>query len=356
MARTDGRAGFVDASVHFVPDQNLLDVDISASEPTGGIIANLLKLPGEPAVDIKLQGSGPAADWAGKGTFAVDGVVVTEIEGRHRLTGEGNVVEARGDGDFARFLPEAFRPLAGGHDQSSTSQARRHRPAASISSAPASKAMRVRGTASGMIDPEGASDFALELTSKAETGVPLSFGTAESPIDMVVQSASVRAIGAGDEPNLDIVAALARVENQLGRDRQSGGHAAFRRLQHQEPHRPGDRQCGRPRRSSSTIPSIAPLVAGKVSVDLAGTLSEDTLTVAERQAVQRCAWRGRSAAASRSPTARSTLDLNADVASAALPAAVARPARRTRRDRRSHRARCRRACFRQPVLRSPRAA
>src|SRR5688572_6867043 len=79
IARTDGRAGRVDAALHFAPRRNVLDVNVSASEPSGGIIANLLRLPGEPAVDIKLSGSGPAEDWSGQGSFAVDGKVVTTI-------------------------------------------------------------------------------------------------------------------------------------------------------------------------------------------------------------------------------------------------------------------------------------
>src|SRR5690606_35222025 len=42
VARSDGRAGNIDALVDFSPDANKLDLDIRASEPQGGIIANLL--------------------------------------------------------------------------------------------------------------------------------------------------------------------------------------------------------------------------------------------------------------------------------------------------------------------------
>jgi translocation and assembly module TamB len=54
IARSDGRAGNIDATIDFAPADDRLEIDIRASEPQGGIIANLLKLPGEPPVDIKV--------------------------------------------------------------------------------------------------------------------------------------------------------------------------------------------------------------------------------------------------------------------------------------------------------------
>ena len=96
IARSDGRAGNIDASIDFAPDDNRLDIDIRASEPPGGIIANLLKLPGEPPVEINVSGSGPAADWTGSGTFAVDGSVITRVDARHQLTDRGSA--DRGEG------------------------------------------------------------------------------------------------------------------------------------------------------------------------------------------------------------------------------------------------------------------
>src|SRR5690606_11011617 len=66
IARSDGKEGVVDASVLFSPTGNKLDLDLKASEPAGGIIANLLQLPGAPPVDIAISGNGPLADWNGK--------------------------------------------------------------------------------------------------------------------------------------------------------------------------------------------------------------------------------------------------------------------------------------------------
>ncbi|RVB97799.1 translocation/assembly module TamB, partial [Mesorhizobium sp. M7A.F.Ca.AU.001.01.1.1] len=114
VTRHDGKQGNVDAKIHFAPADNRLDLDLKASEPAGGIIANLLKLPDTPPVDIIVSGTGPLANWNGIGTFSVDGKIVTQLTGRHQLTDKGNHVEAKGDGDFARFLPENLKPLFAG--------------------------------------------------------------------------------------------------------------------------------------------------------------------------------------------------------------------------------------------------
>jgi translocation and assembly module TamB len=113
VARTDGTPGDLDASINFVPGQNLLDLDLRASESSGGILSTLLQLPGAPRVDILVSGTGAASDWRGTGTLAVDGKVVTSLAGTHRQTPEGRTITAKGDGDFASFVPERYRPLLG---------------------------------------------------------------------------------------------------------------------------------------------------------------------------------------------------------------------------------------------------
>ena len=345
VARTDGRAGNVDASIAFVPDENMLDIDIRASEPQGGIIANLMKLPGEPPVELNVTGSGPAADWAGSGTFAVDGVVVTRVEGRHQFTDKGSAIEAKGDGEFSRFVPEMLRPLLSGKTVFDIAGTATTHGGVNIERATI-ESNAVRGTASGMIDPEGASDFAFEVAATGD-GVPLSFGTEESPIDMIVQSASVRAIGDGSAPNLDIAAALSKVStNSAELDNLAIAlHSdAFNIKSRTGP------VTGSLTTAGMTLdnPTIAPLVAGKIAAEFSGTLTEDSLTFDKGSFTSDAisgALNGNVSLADGSIT----LDLKADVASAALPCCGPPGARRKSRADRKHRARHRRPCFGQPV-------
>ena len=321
VARSDGRAGSIDASVHFVPEDNRVDVDINGSEPQGGIIANLLKLPDAPPVAIKISGSGPVADWQGSGTFSVDGVVVTRIEGRHQLTDKGSAIEAKGDGEFQRFVPEMLQPLLSGKTVFDVAGVATSGGGVNIERASV-ESNSLRGSASGTIDPQGASDFALEVDATGD-GVKLSFGTEESPIDIVLRSASVRALGDGSAPNLDIEAVMSKVSTNAAAldDLSVTLHSdAFDVESRTGP------VTGKATAGALTIdnPTIAPLVAGQISAGFSGTLTTDTLTVDEGS-LSSDALNGAFDGDVSLADGSINLGIKADVASSALPAAV-RPA------------------------------
>ena len=318
IARSDGRAGNIDAAIDFAPRYNRLDIDIRASEPQGGIIANLLKLPGAPPVEINVSGSGPAADWSGSGTFAVDGTVVTSVEGRHQLTSQGSAIEVKGTGNFERFMPEDLRPLLSGNSSFDLAGTLTGAGGVAIERATI-ESSAITGTASGTLDPAGASDFALQINAAGE-GVPLSFGTEDAPIDMVVNSASVRAIGDGREPNLDIAASLSRVTtNDAELDNLAIAlHSDAFNIQN----RSGP-VTGTAAAAALIIdnPTIAPLVAGKISAGIAGTLTTNSLTVTDGN-LGSDALSGKFTGDVSLVDGSVTLKINADVASSALPASV----------------------------------
>ncbi|MBX3580494.1 MAG: translocation/assembly module TamB [Rhizobiaceae bacterium] len=318
VARSDGRAGNIDAQIEFAPANNVLNININAAEPQGGIIANLLQLPGEPPVEINVTGSGPAADWAGSGTFAVDGSVVTRVDARHQFTDRGSAVEATGQGEFERFMPERLRPLLAGSTSFDfagvlTSEGGLQIERGTISSS------AITGTATGSLDPSGASDFALQVEAR-EGGVALSFGTEDSPIDMVVQQASIRALGDGREPNLDIAASLASVKTESVelRELKLALHSdAFNIQQRTGP------VTGTAAAAALIIdnPTIAPLVAGKISAGLSGVLSTDSLTVSDGNLASD-ALTGKFTGSVSLVDGSVTVNIDADVASSALPAAI----------------------------------
>jgi len=321
IARRDGRAGSIDATVDFAPADNRLNIDISASEPQGGIIANLLQLPGEPAVEIDVTGSGPAADWSGSGTFTVDGTVITRVNARHQMTDRGSAIEVTGEGEFERFLPENLRPLLAGQASFDLAGTLTGSGGVEITRATV-QSEAVTATAAGTVDPQGATDFSLQVEA-ANDGVPLSFGTKDSPIDMLIKQASIRALGDGREPNLDIVAALPKVatnEVEL-RDLAIALHSDAFNVQA----RTGP-VTGTATAAALIIdnPNIAPLVAGKISAGLAGTLSTDSLTVTDGN-LGSDSLAGKFTGDVSLVDGSVTLKINADVASAALPPSV-RPA------------------------------
>lgn len=320
VSRTDGTAGEVLAAIDFAPQDNKLDIDLKASEPSGGILANLLGLPGKPAVDIIVTGSGPLANWKGNGTFAVDGNLITTVSATHRQTDAGNVVEAKGDGVFDRFLPERFRPLLAGKADFDLAGTLTKAGGVEIARARIdSTALGV--TATGSYDPQGLTDIALELAAK-NNGVPLSFGAAQSPIDIVIGSATVRALGDGRKPGLDIAARLPSVSTNDVRLADLG--ITLHSDEFDIATRSGP-VTGAATAASLTIdnPTVAPLVAGEIRAGLEGVLSAEALKIS-KGTLRSDAIDGNFGGDVSLADGSITLKLGADVVSAALPAG-ARP-------------------------------
>ncbi|WP_037079210.1 translocation/assembly module TamB domain-containing protein [Rhizobium sp. CCGE 510] len=126
-ANGDGGEAVVNVSRHAVPDarlaadiayapaENRLRLKAQLSEPKGGLLAGLLGLPNDPAVNIDLDGQGPISDWKGKLQAALDGEQRAAIEGRHQITADGlHHLDLKGGGDLSSLLPSAFRPLFAG--------------------------------------------------------------------------------------------------------------------------------------------------------------------------------------------------------------------------------------------------
>ncbi len=103
------------ADVAFMPDRNQLRVKAKLTEPKGGLLAGVLALPGNPAVEISLTGDGPISDWRGQLQAALDGQQRASIEAHHTLTPESlHHLDLKGGGDLSSLLPAAFRPLFAG--------------------------------------------------------------------------------------------------------------------------------------------------------------------------------------------------------------------------------------------------
>ncbi|MCX8996935.1 translocation/assembly module TamB [Rhizobiaceae bacterium BDR2-2] len=107
----DARAS---ANIVYAPAENRLTLEASVAEPEGGMLARLANLPGTPSVALDLTGEGPLSDWSGRLTGTVAGEQVLALEGRHRLTDEGNAVTVSGGGTPSELLPPVFRPLFAG--------------------------------------------------------------------------------------------------------------------------------------------------------------------------------------------------------------------------------------------------
>ena len=103
------------ADIAYAPAENRLQLKANLSEPKGGLVAGFLGLPGDPAVNITLDGQGPISNWTGKLQAALDGQQRAAIEGRHAIAADGlHHIDLKGGGDLSSLLPAAFRPLFAG--------------------------------------------------------------------------------------------------------------------------------------------------------------------------------------------------------------------------------------------------
>ncbi|CUH67371.1 hypothetical protein TG4357_02969 [Thalassovita gelatinovora] len=83
VERLDVADSALELQASFANASRFLSIDLTLSEPKDGIVANLLTLPGAPAVDMKVAGAGPIEDFAADLTLATDG--------QPRLTGTASV-------------------------------------------------------------------------------------------------------------------------------------------------------------------------------------------------------------------------------------------------------------------------
>ncbi|MER8372023.1 translocation/assembly module TamB domain-containing protein [Mesorhizobium sp. M1406] len=319
VTRHDGKQGNVDAKIHFAPADNRLDLDLKASEPAGGIIANLLKLPDTPPVDIIVSGTGPLANWNGIGTFAVDGKIVTQLTGRHQLTDKGNYIEAEGDGDFARFLPENLKPLFAGKTSFDVAGTATSAGGVSVDRANIDSDA-VHGTATGIVDPAGASDLSVELAAKGPP-VVISVGSKAQPITLAISNVTARAFGDGKAPIIDIGASFVSIVAGGTRldDLAAQVHSDGFDIQNRAGPVTVKLEAGG---LKTDVATLAPLITGKVGVDLAGSISKDAIAI-DQGTLRSDALNASLTATVALADLSMQLKMNADAVATALPPQIA---------------------------------
>ncbi|MBD8555519.1 translocation/assembly module TamB [Rhizobium sp. CFBP 8762] len=100
------------ANLVYNPAGNELKLEAKIAEPKGGVLSKILRLPGEPAVNLAVTGNGPLSDWKGSLTAALDGTERLALTGSHQLAQSGErTVSLLGGGAFSDMMPPVFRPL-----------------------------------------------------------------------------------------------------------------------------------------------------------------------------------------------------------------------------------------------------
>ncbi|MBO6902374.1 MAG: translocation/assembly module TamB domain-containing protein [Rhizobiaceae bacterium] len=279
LRRIDGATGSLNAQVAFVPDRNQLDVEIRGSEPEGGVLATLLRLPGTPPVGIEVSGSGPMSDWQARGMFLVSGAPAAEVKLRHQLTDQGSRITTNGSGSFSPFLPDGLAPLLRGSTSFVFNGLVRPWNALTVDELTL-RSETIAAEARGSLDPDGVSDFQFTASATGDA-VPLAFGAGEAQTQLAFKAATGRAFGPGDALGFNIAANLSRFATRgiAAEDVAiEAGSDSFDLKTLSGPVAVSAQSAA----VGSTVPTVANLLAGAVSLTADGAVADGNEVTFER--------------------------------------------------------------------------
>ncbi|MEZ0214960.1 MAG: hypothetical protein ACAH27_18725, partial [Xanthobacteraceae bacterium] len=110
LERRDAPGGLA-GTLRYVPDTAVLDLDVTAQEPAGGLLARTLGLDGLPEVRATLKGTGPLDAWDGHLSVAAGDTARLEGAAGVRRVETGRRVQFALDADIGRLLPGNIAPL-----------------------------------------------------------------------------------------------------------------------------------------------------------------------------------------------------------------------------------------------------
>ncbi len=206
----------LDANLLYAPADNRLQLNTTLSEPQGGILAGLLRLPGEPPVTIALAGDGPITDWRGQLSADVDGHRTIAVTAAHKtLAGGFHHFVVEGNGSFDALLPPSLRPLFSGETQIDLAGTVSETGQLSIETGNVVSG-GLQLSASGKLDPAGENDLKANLvgvSGPVDFRLPLAAGE----IRAQVSALNLAVTGSAKAARLDLSADIAALSAPQGR-------------------------------------------------------------------------------------------------------------------------------------------
>ncbi len=158
-------------SVQYDANAQTLALDAKAEEPKGGVIAGLLRLPGEPALGFAIKGNGAFANWQGKASASVEGVPVVNLDATVRKSQSGPInVALTGGGAFDAILPPVLEPLFKGRTDIDLALAYDPNGVLSVSRGKIATGT-LAATLSGTLSAKGTNDFRAAVTPVGDSAV-----------------------------------------------------------------------------------------------------------------------------------------------------------------------------------------
>lgn len=114
LNRTDRDRDDVHLTLDYRPAADRLAVDVKAEEPHGGLITQLIGLPGAPKFSLVLAGSGPLTDWQAKGQAVADDRPLLDLAATSQGAAEDRRITFTARLHDAPMLPADLAPLLAG--------------------------------------------------------------------------------------------------------------------------------------------------------------------------------------------------------------------------------------------------
>jgi translocation and assembly module TamB len=113
IVRLDGPGGTLDIDVNYLRAGNTIDLALALVEPPNGVIANLLNIDGRPAMELRLDGSGPVADLRTELSLNANGQPALAGVATVTQAPEGFQIAADLRGPLSTLMAEPYRAFFG---------------------------------------------------------------------------------------------------------------------------------------------------------------------------------------------------------------------------------------------------
>ncbi|WP_062111453.1 translocation/assembly module TamB domain-containing protein [Aureimonas sp. AU40] len=198
------QGGDIALKIGFQPGANRLELNVTASEPAGGLVASLLKLPGAPPVALSIQGSGPFDNFAANGTLDLGTERAATLQATTQTGADGRRVSATLTALTQPFVPEAYLGSVG-QDLALNANVLLRNDGAIVIDAGRLQSGPLDLTAQGTLDRSGsANDLTLALRTGSGDPIPLAFGSQGARTALEIASLDAKLTGAFSAAGIDL--------------------------------------------------------------------------------------------------------------------------------------------------------
>lgn len=210
--RIDGVGGQFSVDADYLESEDRFNISANLSEPAGGVMAHLLKLPPEDAISLSVTSQGSLADWR----LSLDGLINDELVAAAKLkvvAGDaGDAVSLQADGAFDRFLPPALAQMAEGRSDLILEALIEPDQSGAVIDIFTFTSARLSAQGRGRVAREGEVDLTASVSPRTRSAM-LQFGEGTAAVSLSVPETEIRVSGSAQEASMRLVTSVAGIRS-----------------------------------------------------------------------------------------------------------------------------------------------